>query len=62
MSGRQKKWKPAGYIALSRNKACVVIKVGNPQTGGDYYIAELPEVLEALTKQTGYAKIYRKAP
>jgi len=34
--------------------------VGNPETGGDYYIAELPEVLEVLTKQVGYAKIYKK--
>jgi hypothetical protein len=38
----------------------VVIKVNNPETGGDYYIAEIPEVLEVLTKQRGYAKIYRK--
>ena len=60
MSRRQKKWKSAGYIALSRNRSCVVIKVGNPETGGDYYIAELPEVLEVLTKQRGFAKIYKK--
>jgi len=58
MSRRQ--WKPAGYIALSKRKSCVVIKVGNPETGGDYYVAEIPEVLEVLTKQCGFAKIYKK--
>ena len=60
MSRREKKWKSAGYISLSRSKSCVVIKVGNPETGGDYYIAELPEVLEVLTKQCGFAKIYKR--
>jgi hypothetical protein len=61
MSSRQQnKWKTAGYISLSRSKSCVVIKIGNPETGGDYYIAEVPEVLEVLTKQVGYAKIYKK--
>jgi hypothetical protein len=57
---KSKKWRSAGYISISRSKSCVVIKVNNPETGGDYYIAEIPEVLEVLTKQSGYAKIYRK--
>ncbi len=55
MSSRQRKWKPAGYIGLSKTKSCVVIKAG-----GEYYVAEVPEVLEVLTKQRGYAKIYKK--
>lgn len=55
-----KKWRTAGYIALSKDKSIVIIKIGNPETGGDYYIAELPDVLEALTKQVGYAKIYKR--
>jgi len=55
-----KKWQTAGYISISKSTACVVIKIGNPETGGDYYIAEIPEVLEALTGRRNYAKIYRR--
>ncbi len=56
MSRRQKKWKTCGYIAMSKSGTGVTIKIGD-----EYYFAEHPEVLEVLTRQRGYAKIYRRS-
>jgi len=50
------KWKPCGYIAMSKSGTGVTIKIGT-----EYYFAEHPEVLEVLTKQRGYAKIYKRS-
>jgi hypothetical protein len=55
MSERQNKWKSCGYIAMSKSGTGVVIKIGD-----EYYFAEHPEVLEVLTKQRAFAKIYKK--
>jgi len=55
MFDKNKGWRSVGYISLSRRKSCVLIKIEK-----EYYVAELPDVLEALTKQRGYAKIYKK--
>lgn len=54
MAFQNKKWEKAGYIALSRNKTCVVIKTNNQR-----YVAEIPAVLEVLTKQAGFAPIFK---
>lgn len=54
MSFQTKKWEKVGYIALSRNRTCVVIKANNQR-----YVAEIPEVLQVLTKQTGFAPIFK---
>jgi hypothetical protein len=54
MSFQNKKWEKAGYIALSRNRTCVVIKANNQR-----YVAEIPEVLAVLTKQSGFASIFK---
>lgn len=54
MSFSDKKWVKAGYIAISRNKTCVVIKAENQR-----YVAEIPLVLEVLTKQAGYTPIFK---
>jgi len=51
---KNKKWQKAGYIAISRSNTCVVIKADNQR-----YIAEIPAVLEVLTKQAGYAPIFK---
>ncbi|MCS7124522.1 MAG: hypothetical protein NZ932_03805 [Candidatus Bathyarchaeota archaeon] len=49
----QKKWRKVGYISLSRNQTCVVIKIE-----GKRYIAEISDVLEVLTKKQGYANVF----
>jgi 2-keto-3-deoxy-L-rhamnonate aldolase RhmA len=49
-----KKWNKVGYLAISRNQTCVVMKIENQR-----YIAEIPQVLEVLTKKSGYAPIYK---
>jgi hypothetical protein len=54
MAFKNKKWEKAGYIALSKNRTCVVIKAENQR-----YVAEIPEVLEVLTKQVGFASIFK---
>ena len=51
----QKKWKTVGYISLSRNQTCVLIKIENEK-----YIAEINDVLEVLTKRRAYAKVLKK--
>jgi|GEM_PF-2728585 len=52
---RQNKWKSCGYLALSKSGTGVVIKIGD-----EYYFAEHPEVLEVLTRQRAFAKLYKK--
>ncbi|MGQ9641829.1 MAG: hypothetical protein ACUVUF_06930 [Candidatus Bathycorpusculaceae bacterium] len=49
-----KKWSKVGYLTISRNNTCIVIKIESQR-----YIAEIPQVLEVLTKQTGYAPIFK---
>ncbi|MEM1552154.1 MAG: hypothetical protein QW734_05510 [Candidatus Bathyarchaeia archaeon] len=54
MSNSKRKWRKAGYISISKNQTCVTIKVDN-----QYYVAEIPEVLEVLTKKRGYASVFK---
>jgi len=51
----EKKWKSCGYLAMSKSGTGVTIKINN-----EYYFAEHSEVLEVLTKQKGFAKIYKR--
>jgi len=60
LSKRKWKWETAGYIGWNRAKTCLIIKVYNPETGGDYYITQVPDVTEVIAQKSGYAKIYKR--
>lgn len=49
-----KKWLKVGYLAVSRNHTCVVIKIENQR-----YVAEISDVLEVLTNKRGYAEVFK---
>ena len=54
------KWKPCGYISLSKNRTSAVIMIATADGQKKYYVSDIQETLDALTRRIAYAKIYER--
>ena len=56
---REKSWIPTGYILGDKDKSLVKIMISKVEGSKEYFIADLNEVLEALTGRRRTAKLLR---
>jgi hypothetical protein len=60
LGDRRANWVPCGYIARSKSGGNAVIMISTPGGEKAYYVADLNEVLDALTGRASYARILRR--